>query len=185
MASDRRLDRRQRGRGAASRLPNENDANRTPDGPPIETGQEAREIELPAYARNRAARIVRSPEKLREMVDEAREKASTTAPSSSSLAGVIDDLKTMFDLLRAVARGDYRVRTETLVLIAGAVLYFVLPIDIIPDFIPIAGYIDDAAVIAWVVGRCKSEIDLFRSWTMPREDPDPAPTPAPGQTATS
>jgi len=30
----------------------------------------------------------------------------------------------------------------------GAIAYFVLPIDAIPDFIPVIGYTDDAAVLA-------------------------------------
>ncbi len=142
-----------------------------PGQPPArpETG----EMELPLHARNRAAEIVRSPDKLREMVAEAREKADSAGGATSPLSGVIEDLKTMFDLLRAVARGNYRLRKETLILIAGAVLYFVIPIDVIPDFIPVAGFIDDAAVIAWVVKTCKTEIDLFRALTTGDDAPAP------------
>ena len=135
-------------------------------GAPHEPARETGEMKLPLHARNRAAELVKSPDKLREMVDEAREKARTAGGTSSPLNSVIDDLKTMFELLRAVARGDYRIRKETLILIAGAVLYFVIPIDVIPDFIPVAGFLDDAAVIAWVVKTCKTEIDLFRALTM-------------------
>ena len=117
-------------------------------------------------ARNRAAEIVKSPEKLRAMVEDARAKADTAGRSSNTLAGVIEDLKTMFEMLKAVAKGAYRLRKETLILVAGAVLYFVIPIDVIPDFIPVAGFVDDAAVIAWVVKTCKGEIDLFRALTI-------------------
>ncbi len=127
---------------------------------------EAGEMELPLHARNRAAEIVKSPEKLRDMVAEARAKAYTAGSSSNPLSGVIEDLKTLFEMLRAVARGSYRLRKETLILVAGAVLYFVIPIDVIPDFIPVAGFLDDAAVIAWVVKTCKGEIDLFRALTV-------------------
>ncbi|MXW01829.1 MAG: DUF1232 domain-containing protein [Holophagales bacterium] len=136
-------------------------------------GAEGYEMELPLHARNRAAEIVRSPDKLREMVAEAREKADSAGGATSPLSGVIEDLKTMFDLLRAVARGNYRLRKETLILIAGAVLYFVIPIDVIPDFVPVAGFIDDAAVIAWVVKTCKTEIDLFRALTAGDDAPEP------------
>ena len=144
------------------------EASEQPPAPP-ETG----EMELPLHARTRAAEIVQSPDKLRAMVAEAREKADTAAGATSPLSGVIEDLKTMFELLRAVARGSYRLRKETLILIAGAVLYFVIPIDVIPDFIPVAGFIDDAAVIAWVVKTCKTEIDLFRALTAGDDEPEP------------
>ncbi|MYA07031.1 MAG: DUF1232 domain-containing protein [Holophagales bacterium] len=149
------------------------EASEQPSAPP-KTG----EMELPLHARNRAAEIVQSPDKLRAMVAEAREKADSAGGATSPLSAVIEDLKTMFDLLRAVARGNYRLRKETLILIAGAVLYFVIPIDVIPDFIPVAGFIDDAAVIAWVVKTCKTEIDLFRALTAGDNDREPEPEPA-------
>ena len=144
-------------------------ASEHPSAPP-ETG----EMELPFHARSQAAEIVESPDKLRAMVAEAREKADSGGGATSPLSGVIEDLKTMFELLRAVARGDYRLRKETLILIAGAVLYFVIPIDVIPDFIPVAGFIDDAAVIAWVVKTCKTEIDLFRAMRSFDHEPTPS-----------
>ena len=142
-----------------------------------EPPQGRHEMELPLHARNRAAEIVRSPDRLRKMVEEARAKADGAGGSSNPIASVIEDLQTLFEMLRAVARGSYRLRKETLILIAGAVLYFVIPIDVIPDFIPVAGFIDDAAVIAWVVKTCKTEIDLFRRLTADDDPPEPEVAP--------
>ena len=49
----------------------------------------------------------------------------------------------------------------------GALLYFVLPIDVIPDFIPVIGYADDAAVIAAAVAYLSKELAAYRNDTKP------------------
>lgn len=36
-------------------------------------------------------------------------------------------------------------------MIMGALGYFILPVDLVPDFIPVAGYADDAAVLVALI----------------------------------
>ena len=48
--------------------------------------------------------------------------------------------------------------------LAGTLLYIFLPIDIIPDFIPGIGFIDDAAMIALCIRMAKLDIDKYKSW---------------------
>lgn len=42
--------------------------------------------------------------------------------------------------------------------ICGALGYFILPIDLVPDFIPVAGYTDDLAAIIWALYSVKRNI---------------------------
>ena len=44
-------------------------------------------------------------------------------------------------------------------IIIGALGYFILPIDIIPDYIPFIGYTDDMTVLIYAYRRVKSNID--------------------------
>ncbi len=47
---------------------------------------------------------------------------------------------------------------DTKSLIIGALGYLILPIDLIPDFIPVGGYTDDLAALLAVVKMCKEHI---------------------------
>ena len=61
--------------------------------------------------------------------------------------------------------GNYKeVPWGTIAAIVVALLYFVSPIDLIPDFIPVAGYIDDAFVISLAMKFIKDDIERYREW---------------------
>ncbi|WP_448682347.1 YkvA family protein [Pseudomonas nicosulfuronedens] len=75
------------------------------------------------------------------------------------------DLKLLQELLVAWVRGDYRgVSSQALVSVVAALLYFLSPVDLIPDWLLGVGFLDDLAVLAWVVRRWQSEIDAFKLW---------------------
>ena len=48
------------------------------------------------------------------------------------------------------------------------VLYFLMPIDVIPDVLIGLGFVDDAAVIAWVMNSVGPELGKFRQWETSR-----------------
>lgn len=49
-------------------------------------------------------------------------------------------------------------------MMVGAAIYAISPIDLLPDFIPGIGLIDDAAILATVAGVCISEINKYVTW---------------------
>ena len=42
--------------------------------------------------------------------------------------------------------------------------YLVSPLDIIPDFLPIVGFVDDATVFALVVSSFQSDLNAYKEW---------------------
>ncbi len=68
-------------------------------------------------------------------------------------------------MAKAYANGSYReVPWKTIVIILAALIYFLNPIDIIPDVIPVLGFSDDFAVLAWVYHSIGSEVEKFLIW---------------------
>ncbi len=85
--------------------------------------------------------------------------------NTGALATVWADLQTALRLLVAWTCRSYRkVSTTSLVLLVAALLYFVAPIDVIPDTLGALGFVDDLAVIQTAVETVRDELDQFRSW---------------------
>ena len=106
---------------------------------------------------------LKSPAKLLKLVSKAQSKASTAA--GKKLQEVLDPLKTSYRLLSAYATGAYRdISIENSGLMVAAIIYFVMPLDSLPDFIFGLGFTDDAAVLAWTFSRLKDELAKFKLW---------------------
>jgi uncharacterized membrane protein YkvA (DUF1232 family) len=117
-----------------------------------------------AQLKEKALGYLKDPDKLRDLTRQAGSKAQASA-RSGALAGVLQSLLALLRLLRAYVKGEYRnVPPKSLILIVAGVLYFLMPVDVIPDFFVGFGYIDDAAVLAWVVSTVKGVVDDFARW---------------------
>lgn len=125
--------------------------------------------------RRRAERLLGDPEAVRRLGRDALDRVVTRAPR---LGGVVEDLRALIRLMTAWARGEYReVPTATVLLVIAAVLYFVVPVDLIPDVLVGVGLVDDVAVIGWVTRRIRGELDAFRRWEAARSGPSAPPAP--------
>lgn len=81
----------------------------------------------------------------------------------NGLKSVSEHLTLMTNYVKDVASGRYKGYNKThLTLIVAAILYVVSPLDIIPDFLIVAGLVDDAAIIAWVFNEMSKELSKYK-----------------------
>lgn len=81
-------------------------------------------------------------------------------------------LFTIGRLAKAYALGHYReVPWKTMMIVLGAVIYFVNPLDLLPDLVPVAGLTDDFGVLVWVYNSLGNEIQKFQTWESSRATP--------------
>ncbi len=110
----------------------------------------------------KAAGYIHSKDKLSGLIDRASVKATG---KQGKLKDVWASLLAFFRLIRAYVNGSYRqVSAKALLMIVTAVVYFVSPIDLIPDFILGLGLIDDATVLAWTIKACAGDLAAFTAW---------------------
>lgn len=81
------------------------------------------------------------------------------------LGGTRDDLVLLGRLAAAWWRGEYRgISRQALLAVVAALIYFVSPLDAVPDWLFAVGFLDDIAVLAWVMKTWRGELDVFRGW---------------------
>ena len=71
------------------------------------------------------------------------------------------DFMLLFEMITA---SDYKISNQTKLIIAGTLAYVVLPIDVIPDFIPVVGWLDDAFVLGLATTTLSDEIEKFKKF---------------------
>ena len=81
------------------------------------------------------------------------------------LAKYFNDLCEIFELLRDRVAGVYRETPwTTIAALTGALIYVLSPIDLILDFIPGIGFLDDAIVIGLAIRLALPDLEKYRAW---------------------
>ena len=108
---------------------------------------------------------IKQPTRLKKLLTDAYAKASEKKELGTLAHEAWETLQSLFRLIKLSISGEYTELPSTTVVGAVAVLiYFISPIDLIPDFIPVLGLLDDMALLAWFSTSIKHELDKFHAW---------------------
>ncbi len=121
----------------------------------------------------------------KKLADNIKEKARKIAADDGLLKNLIDNVKHKVDeitkneklkelfttvellvkMVKSYLNGEYRnYPKRTLLLILFGLLYFLAPIDAIPDFIPVSGFLDDLTILLWVYKSIQKDIVAYQEW---------------------
>lgn len=76
-----------------------------------------------------------------------------------------NNVQLLIRMVRAYASGEYKgLPWKSILSIVAVLIYFVSPIDLIPDFLPIIGITDDVALVVWLVKTFSGDIQKFGEW---------------------
>lgn len=108
---------------------------------------------------------IKQPTRLKKLLLDAFNKAREKKEIGTLAHEAWDTLQSLFRLIKLSASGEYTgVPTTTVVAAVAVLIYFLSPIDLIPDFIPVVGLLDDMALVAWFSTSIKHELDKFHEW---------------------
>lgn len=111
----------------------------------------------------KAQKLVNKPDKVDKLLKDLKNKLKGLP--------LLDDrltfLPKMAMMLNSFIRKQYtKVPITSIFAIISAISYFVFPIDAIPDFIPVIGLLDDAAVVGLALHLIGKDLDDYMDWRL-------------------
>ena len=112
--------------------------------------------------KNRANEYLNDKEKAVSLLDDAREKAEK---KKGTLHDVWEKIQLFFSVFEDWVKGRYKVIPfKSIAMITVGIIYFVMPIDLIPDFIVGIGFGDDVAVLVFIIKQISSDLEDYKVW---------------------
>lgn len=110
---------------------------------------------------SQAEEMLKDPDKMERFLQRLERKLKVIPVAGEKLA----DVPIMASLVRSYVKKEYTdIPIGTVIAIISALIYFVSPIDIVPDSIPVIGYFDDAAVVAACWKLVDSDVEEYVKW---------------------
>ena len=114
---------------------------------------------------SRAGKLLGKPFKALLILNEVADKLASEESKDNKFKQLFDAALTLVRLIRAYVNGAYRdIQTSTILSGLAVLLYVLSPIDLVPDFIPVLGFLDDLSLISWFIGKFQDEMRRFREW---------------------
>ena len=115
-------------------------------------------------ALKKAPRIAKNADGLLKLLRNALQKTQ-----KMGVGGVFDVIREkvtlLGNLIKAYATGEYRqIELPNLLKIIAGFIYFISPIDLIPDFLPFIGLTDDVALLMFIINSIDGELIKFEQW---------------------
>jgi uncharacterized membrane protein YkvA (DUF1232 family) len=111
---------------------------------------------------HKAAVYLKNPDKAKKLFEQALGKGKG---EQGPLGEAWESMRDLVRLGKAYVRKEYtKIPWQSLLLVGGAIVYFVTPVDFVPDFLLGLGFTDDIAVLAWVMKTIQKDVEAFRAW---------------------
>jgi uncharacterized membrane protein YkvA (DUF1232 family) len=121
-------------------------------------------MENPHYDadKRKAEKYAGKPHKIRQVIEKAMNKLKTL--DIEPLTDLAESIKTLTRMLETYLRGHYQMPWQSAASVIAALLYFITPLDMIPDIILGIGYADDLAVIRYTLQIIAKDLERFEKW---------------------
>ncbi len=116
---------------------------------------------------SQAEKVIQEEGRVHELIRKATEKIEKLG--RKTFGDTWDEVLLVVEMIKSWAQGDYQdISKKSVIMMIAAIIYFVAPLDAVPDFLFGWGYLDDLAVLRLVFGQIKVEMEKFKDWKQQR-----------------
>ena len=102
-------------------------------------------------------------------LDEVLSEDQLAHEKAAKLGRFFEEFELLWQMLKDYHSGAYRdIPWRFIAAVGFAAFYLLNPFDVIPDVLPVVGYVDDAAVFGLVLSPFKSEIEKYKKHSQRR-----------------
>ena len=123
----------------------------------------------------RKARKQASEQDPTEILSAARSLVESVRRSKKTPNCVLEAIETLEDLTQVIEDKDWAAPKKIVNEVVAALAYFANPEDLIPDHIPVLGFLDDAIMIKFVEEEFRHELSAYRKFRKFRDGAEHRP----------
>ncbi|MEM0939805.1 MAG: YkvA family protein [Bacteroidota bacterium] len=115
---------------------------------------------------DKAKQAISNTEKLKNIVSKSADKLKSIASESSEWKELRSKISLFIRMIQVQISGEYKAfSNSSLFLIVFALIYFITPVDALPDVIPAVGFTDDASVLYMIYRKLNKDVEAFLKWS--------------------
>ncbi len=101
----------------------------------------------------------------RKAFDSFLENIEATLKKIPAVGSLLSDIPLLVSLVKSYIGGEYKeIPYNSIVAVIATLLYVISPFDIIPDVIPVVGFSDDAAAVAFCIKMIHDDLEKYKTW---------------------
>ena len=120
---------------------------------------------------DKAKEIIKNNERVQNLLASVKDKLDDLSKNSDEKKNFVFQVQTVVRMVRAHFSGQYAAfSVQTILLLVFSLVYFVTPVDLIPDFIPALGLTDDISFLMFIIKSLSTDLDHFHAWEEEQAD---------------
>ncbi|MEP0365986.1 MAG: YkvA family protein [Cyclobacteriaceae bacterium] len=113
----------------------------------------------------KAKETISSNERVKKLLQAGKEKLDEMSGSAEDKKTFVSHVQKVMRMIRAHFTGEFKAfSVKSMVLLVFALIYFITPLDLLPDFIPALGFTDDLSILLFIFKSIQEDVAEFEEW---------------------